>query len=37
MFENSVDKNSIIFLPTGVGKTVVSMMAMQYYLCKYGK
>lgn len=37
MFESSVDKNSIVFLPTGVGKTIVSMMAMQYYLCKYGK
>lgn len=37
MFENSVDKNSIIFLPTGVGKTIVSMMAMQYYLCKHGR
>ena len=37
MFTNSLDKNSIIFLPTGMGKTLVSIMAMQYYLCKNGK
>lgn len=36
MFKNSLDSNSIIYLPTGCGKTLVSILAMHYYFMKYG-
>ncbi|KAM3138766.1 hypothetical protein pb186bvf_009145 [Paramecium bursaria] len=36
LFKNSRDKNSIVFLETGKGKTVVSIMHLYYNLRKYG-
>lgn len=36
LIENSRDRNSIIYLPTGTGKTRISICSMYYYLCKYG-
>lgn len=36
LFKNSLDRNSIIYLPTGCGKTLVSILAMHYYFIKYG-
>jgi ERCC4-related helicase len=34
-FEKSLEKNSIIFLETGGGKTIISIMHIYYYLKKY--
>lgn len=36
LLENSRDRNSIIYLPTGTGKTRISICSMYYYLCKFG-
>lgn len=36
LIENSLDRNSIIYLPTGAGKTRIAICSMYYYLCKYG-
>ncbi len=36
LISNSRDRNSIIYLPTGTGKTRISICSMYYYLCKYG-
>jgi endoribonuclease Dicer len=36
LIENSRDRNSIIYLPTGTGKTRISICSMYYYLCKFG-
>jgi len=36
LFQNSLDRNSIIYLPTGTGKTRIAICSMYYYLCKYG-
>lgn len=35
IFENCKDKNSIIFLETGTGKTLISIMLIDYYLKKH--
>ena len=35
IFRNAKDKNSIIYLETGTGKTVISIMLMNYYLKKF--
>ena len=34
IFNNSVDKNGILYLETGAGKTVIAMMLVNYYLLK---
>ena len=36
LIQNSRDRNSIIYLPTGTGKTRISICSMYYYLSKYG-
>ena len=36
LFQNAQDRNSIIYLPTGTGKTRIAICSMYYYLCKYG-
>ena len=36
LFSRSLGKNRIIFLPTGKGKTLVSIASMYYYLCNEG-
>lgn len=36
LIESSRDRNSIIYLPTGTGKTRIAICSMYYYLCKYG-
>ena len=35
IFKNAKDRNSIIYLETGTGKTVISIMLMNYYLKKF--
>ena len=35
IFENCKDKNSIIFLETGTGKTLISIMLIDYYLKRH--
>lgn len=35
IFENCKEKNSIIFLETGTGKTLISIMLIDYYLTKF--
>jgi ERCC4-related helicase len=34
LFTDSLDSNRIIYLPTGQGKTIVSIASMYYYLCR---
>ena len=31
LFANSMDKNSLVVLPTGLGKTIVALMLATYY------
>lgn len=35
IFENCKEKNSIIFLETGTGKTLISILLINHYLLKY--
>lgn len=35
IFQNAKDRNVIIYLETGTGKTVISIMLMNYYLKKF--
>jgi endoribonuclease Dicer len=37
LFNRSLESNRIIYLPTGKGKTMVSIASMYYYLCKNGE
>ena len=37
IFENCKDKNSIIFLETGTGKSLISILLIDYYLKKHKK
>lgn len=37
IFENCKDKNSIIFLETGTGKTLISILLIDYYFKKFQK
>jgi endoribonuclease Dicer len=37
LFNRSLESNRIIYLPTGKGKTMVSIASMYYYLCKEGE
>lgn len=37
IFENCKDKNSIIFLETGTGKSLISILLIDYYLKKHNK
>ena len=37
IFENCKDRNSIIFLETGTGKSLISILLIDYYLKKHQK
>jgi endoribonuclease Dicer len=37
LLDNSLERNSIIYLPTGTGKTRIAICAMYYYLSLYGE
>jgi ERCC4-related helicase/ERCC4-type nuclease len=37
LFANSMDKNSLVVLPTGLGKTIVALMLATYYFNKNNK
>jgi ERCC4-related helicase len=37
IFKEILDKNSLVVLPTGLGKTVIALMLIIYHLRKYGK
>lgn len=36
LYQNSLNRNSIIYLPTGTGKTRVAICSMFYYLSRWG-
>lgn len=37
LFANSIDKNTLVILPTGLGKTIVAIMLVVYYFNKNNK
>ena len=37
IFAKAIDKNSLVVLPTGFGKTIVALMLTIYYYNKTGK
>jgi len=37
IFASSIDKNSLVVLPTGLGKTIIALMLCVYYYNKTGK